>query len=155
VFKEVYSREVARAPDENKPVKWFRSFGYDKKARASQLEDAANRWPLPHLREAERLEHERQGLPENLRERITEVKRHLTHCEPPAKQHDRIQSIVENLPQDRQARKETIAALDTITRRKIEHELGERERERQLRQQAKITCTFLSVKVIHFCGMIL
>ena len=24
-----------------------------------------------------------------------------------------------------------------------------------LRQQAKITCTFLSVKVIHFCGMIL
>jgi hypothetical protein len=26
---------------------------------------------------------------------------------------------------------------------------------RFLRQQAKITCTFLSVKVIHFCGMIL
>jgi 6-phosphogluconate dehydrogenase len=26
---------------------------------------------------------------------------------------------------------------------------------RMLRQQAKITCTFLSVKVIHFCGMIL
>jgi hypothetical protein len=26
---------------------------------------------------------------------------------------------------------------------------------RRLRQQAKITCTFLSVKVIHFCGMIL
>jgi hypothetical protein len=25
----------------------------------------------------------------------------------------------------------------------------------ELRQQAKITCTFLSVKVIHFCGMIL
>jgi hypothetical protein len=24
-----------------------------------------------------------------------------------------------------------------------------------IRQQAKITCTFLSVKVIHFCGMIL
>jgi hypothetical protein len=63
------------------------------------------------------------------------------------------QETPESLPR---ARTLYLTALDLLNLPEFQQKLGVCEDIiAELRQQAKITCTFLSVKVIHFCGMIL
>jgi hypothetical protein len=135
-FRAAYERRITAARADGLHPKWFPSLGHDPEKRAAALAAAAERLRLPHLGEQAALEDQSQQpcTSAEVRAWIAEARRVMRleaprpACELP------LDEVVAALPEDREARRKTLAQMSALQERRARHVLFKAEKKRQLDQ---------------------